>query len=112
MGVQHLLSNRGAADASGILARPTLVNAQMLEPGAEMFVLIDLVTGNVVSDFDAVDDALASIRWIAGSHGWLAVNRLSLLRVQGEDQSLIAMEDALVDIARTPVPTPTAAFMG
>lgn len=73
----------------------------MIEAENDLFVLIDLDAGNVLSDFDTAEESLVAIRRVAKSHGWPAVERLSLMRVQGEDQRLVAMNEALVELARS-----------
>jgi hypothetical protein len=74
-----------------------------------VFELIDLASGNVVNDFAHVRDALASIRRLAAAHGWETVENLALMRLEGDDQSLVAMQAALKDLAASMEHAATAA---
>jgi hypothetical protein len=64
-----------------------------------IFELIDLTSGNVINDFSDVREALESIRDIAAIHGWETVQNLALLRLEGDDQTLIAMQASLTALA-------------
>jgi hypothetical protein len=64
-----------------------------------IFELIDLASGNVVNDFAHLHDALESIRRLAAVHGWESVENLALMRLEGDDQSLVAMQAPLMDLA-------------
>lgn len=59
------------------------------------FELIDLGSGNVLADFDDIDEALTALRRTAERHGQPAIRNLSLMRIEGDDQSLVAMQDQL-----------------
>jgi hypothetical protein len=63
-----------------------------------IFELIDLASGNVVNDFAHMHDALESIRRLAATHGWETVENLALMRLEGDDQSLVAMQAPLKDL--------------
>jgi hypothetical protein len=80
----------------------------MLEQEVDIFELIDLDSGNVVSDFDSIQDALEAIRRVAKTTDWSSVQRLSLMRVRGDDQAVIAMKERLVTMAQS-LETTTAA---
>lgn len=71
----------------------------MPETDPVVFELIDLASGNVVNDFAQVHDALESIRRLAEVHGWDAVANLALMRLEGDDQSLVARQAPLKDLA-------------
>jgi hypothetical protein len=58
-----------------------------------------LTSGNVVNDFADVSEALESIRRVASNYGWDTVKNLALMRLDGDDQTLIAMQDSLADLA-------------
>jgi hypothetical protein len=73
----------------------------MTPPGNDIIELIDLTSGNVIADYSTVKEALKSIRDVAGEHGWSSVGNLSLMRVNGDSQELIAMKQQLADIAHT-----------
>jgi len=62
----------------------------------EFFELIDLVSGNVLDDFDDRESAFASLHRLASAHGVETVKRLSLMHIQGDDESLVALGDSLV----------------
>jgi hypothetical protein len=64
-----------------------------------IFELIELSSGNVVNDIADVDEALTSVCRVAGIHGWDMVQNLALLRLDGDDQTLIAMQASLADLA-------------
>ncbi len=71
----------------------------MTDAEAVIFELIDLSSGNVVNDFADLAEALASIRRVADIHGWDAVRNLALMRLHGDDQTLVAMQASLADLA-------------
>ena len=71
----------------------------MTEEEPVVFELIDLTSGNVINDFDHVGDALESIRRVAAVHGWETVGNLALMRLEGDDQLLVAMQGSLADLA-------------
>jgi hypothetical protein len=71
----------------------------MTPPGNDIIELIDLTSGNVIADFATVNDALKSIRDVAGDHGWSSVGNLSLMRVNGNSQEVIVMKKQLAEIA-------------
>ena len=81
----------------------------MTDKEAVIFELIDLTSGNVVNDFADVAEALASIRRIAEMHGWEAVRNLALMRLEGDDQALVAMQASLADLAAAQEPATAAA---
>jgi hypothetical protein len=58
--------------------------------------LIDLESGNFVGDYETVDDAIATLRRAAQRYGRSAIERLSLVRVRGDDESLVALDDDLL----------------
>ncbi len=60
------------------------------------FELIDLATGNVVGDFADADEALAALQNTRERHGLSSIRNLSLMRIDGEQQSLVAMQDQLL----------------
>ena len=62
------------------------------------FELIDLGSGNVLADFADIDEALAALLRTAERHGQPAIRNLSLMRIEGDDQSLVAMQDPLADM--------------
>lgn len=59
------------------------------------FELIDLGSGNVIADFADADDALAALQRTAAQHGRPAIRNLSLMRIDGDHQILVAMQDQL-----------------
>lgn len=61
------------------------------------FELFDLQSGNVLDVFDHEDAALDVLIEVGREHGEEAVRRFALLRC-GEESSLVAMEDALVEL--------------
>lgn len=68
----------------------------------DFFELIDLVSGNVLDDFDDRESAFATLHRLASGYGLEAVRRLSLMHIQGDDESLVALGDSLVALL-TPV---------
>ena len=70
----------------------------MRDDSAVVFELIDLDSDNVVSDFANLTDALEAIRRVAEVHGWGSVANLSLMRVEGDDQYVVAMQHELTDL--------------
>lgn len=81
----------------------------MSERENEFYELISLDSGNVVSDFGAIDEAVEAIRQAASSHGWEAVQRFTLMQVRGDEQAVVAMKQDLVDLARSQAPEASAA---
>lgn len=71
----------------------------MTDEASDIFELIDLASGNVVNDFGSLRDALGAIRRLAEAHGWDAVGNLALLRLDGDEQALIAMQASLQELA-------------
>lgn len=71
----------------------------MTDEASDIFELIDLASGNVVYDFGSLRDALEAIRRLAEAHGWDAVGNLALLRLDGDEQALIAMQASLQELA-------------
>jgi hypothetical protein len=71
------------------------------------FELIDLTSGNVIADFSDAGEALAALRRAADEHGLSAIGNLSLMRIDENEQSLVAMQDALVDMVETLDRSPT-----
>jgi hypothetical protein len=71
------------------------------------FELIDLTSGNVIADFSDVGEALATLRRAAAEHGLSAIENLSLMRIDEDEQSLVAMQDELVDMVETLDRSPT-----
>jgi hypothetical protein len=69
------------------------------------FELIELSSGNVVNDFADFAEALAAVRRVAGLHGWDAVHNLALLRLDGDEQTLVAI---LATAERAPATTRTS----
>ncbi|MDF3040175.1 MAG: hypothetical protein K0Q71_2881 [Thermomicrobiales bacterium] len=75
------------------------------------FELIELSSGNVVNDFADVAEALTAVRRVAGLHGVPAVHNLALLRLDGDEQTLVAIQASLADLAtaeRAPATTRTS----
>lgn len=66
----------------------------------DVFELIDLKSGNVASDYDRRDEALAALRAAADEHGWPAIANFSLMHIRGEDQTLIAKQAMLVQLVQ------------
>jgi hypothetical protein len=81
----------------------------VIDQSRETFELIDLDSGNVLSDFDSVEQALESICNVASTQGWPKVQRLSLMRVKGDDQEIVAMKEGLATLARSAERAPTTA---
>jgi hypothetical protein len=73
----------------------------MIKTDGAIFELIDLASGNVIDDFESINDALESIRRVASKHGWDSVSNLSLMRVAGDDQLLFEMKEPLARLARS-----------
>ena len=71
------------------------------------FELIDLTSGNVIADFSDVGEALATLRRAAAEHGLSAIENLSLMRIDEDEQSLVAMQDELVNMVETLDRSPT-----
>jgi hypothetical protein len=71
----------------------------MTDEASEVFELIDLTSGNVVNDFVSLRDALEAIRRLAEAHGGDTVGNLALLRLDGDEQSLVAMQASLQELA-------------
>lgn len=66
----------------------------------DAFELIDLKSGNVASDYDRRDEALAALGAVADTFGWPAIASFSLMQIRGEDQTLVAKQDDLVQLVR------------
>ena len=64
----------------------------------EFIELIDLTSGNVVGDFADVEEAMATLCEVAARHGRNAITNLSLMRIDGEAQSLVAMQEELANM--------------
>jgi hypothetical protein len=62
--------------------------------------LIDLASGNVVGNFDDLDSALALLRATIDDGGDEAIAELALMRIAGEEQTLIAMQHELVELVK------------
>jgi len=60
------------------------------------FVLFDLLSGNVITDFASESDAWDSLCRDASEAGLESIENLSLLRIQDGHPTLVAMEDELV----------------
>jgi len=71
---------------------------------ANKFELIDLTSGNVVGDFGSEGKALDSLRQALGQPGVDSITDYSLVRVEDERQSVVAMQDALVRLVTNPEP--------
>jgi hypothetical protein len=63
--------------------------------------LIDLVSGNLAGDYDNVDDALAALHVVAERHGMSAIEHFSLMRIDHDYQTLVAMEEDLVKLVES-----------
>lgn len=70
----------------------------------EIYELLDLDSGNVIADFACADDALAAMQRVAERDGWPFVSNLSLMRVQDDEQRVMAMREHLVEMARSLAP--------
>lgn len=80
----------------------------MTERENEFYELISLDSGNIVSDFAAIDEALEAVRQAANAYGWETVRRFTLMRVCGDEQDIVAMKQDLVDLARSQAPETSA----
>jgi hypothetical protein len=67
----------------------------------ESFELIDSVSGNLGGDYDNADDALSALVETAKNHGWSAIEGFSLMRIRGDDQFPVAMQDDLIHLVET-----------
>jgi hypothetical protein len=67
----------------------------------EFFELIDLVSGNVLDDFDDRESAFATLHRLESTHGIETIKRLSLMHIQGDDESLVALGDSLVALLKS-----------
>lgn len=59
-------------------------------------ILLDLVSGNVISDFPSEPEAWLALRDIAAEDGLETLGDLSLMLIEGGQPTVIAMEEALV----------------
>ena len=59
-------------------------------------ILLDLISGNVISDFASESEAWAALHDIAVEDGLDTLADLSLMLIQNGDPTVIAMEGALV----------------
>jgi hypothetical protein len=64
----------------------------------DFYELIDLKSGNLLGDYESAEKALAALNKAARRHGRTAISNFSLLRVRGNDQFLVAMQEDLVDL--------------
>jgi hypothetical protein len=64
----------------------------------DFYELIDLVSGNLAGDYDSANDALAALVVTAERYGRPAIESFSLMRIQGDEQSLVAMQEDLVEL--------------
>lgn len=72
-------------------------------------ILLDLVTGNVVSDFGSESEAWTSLREMAEEDGLDSLADLSLMLMQNSHRRVIAMEETLVErVADAMRPVPLA----
>jgi hypothetical protein len=62
----------------------------------DYYQLIDLESGNVIDDFDTRADAFNFLAKTAGEFGEATIRELSLMRLQGETQELVALQQELV----------------
>lgn len=80
----------------------------------QFFELIDLTSGNVVGDFADADEALAALKHVSVKYGRSAIRNLSLMQIDGDCQSLVAMQDQLADMVegfnRSPAPEGAVPF--
>ena len=60
----------------------------------------DMTSGNVIDDFDNRIEALATLNTIAKEHGQEELRTLSLLHVDGDKQTLIAMASELITLVK------------
>ena len=67
----------------------------------DFFELIDLVSGNVLDDFDDSESAFAALHRLESAHGIETIKRLSLMHIQGDDESLVALGDSLVALLKS-----------
>lgn len=67
---------------------------------SDYFEIIDLKSGNLAGDYERAEDALAALRNAAHRHGWGTIAKFSLIRIHGEDQEPVAMNDELVRLVR------------
>jgi hypothetical protein len=80
----------------------------------DFFELIDLTSGNVVGDFADEEEALTALQRISRRHGRSAIRNLSLMHIDGDSQSEVAMQDQLADMVegynRSPTPESAVPF--
>jgi hypothetical protein len=71
-----------------------------------LYILMDLVSGNVMADFASEGEAWAALRSWASDDGLAAIGDLSLMRIEQGEPMLVAMDAELVrrvahDLAET-----------
>lgn len=64
----------------------------------DYYELIDLKSGNLVGDYDCFDEVSAILRSGAYRYGRSAIENLSLMRIRGDEQSLVAMREDLLEL--------------
>lgn len=67
----------------------------------DFFEFIDLVSGNLAGEYDTAEEALEALRLVAKRHGRTAIENFSLMRIDGDDQSLVAMQEELVSLVES-----------
>lgn len=62
--------------------------------------LVGLASGNVIEDYDTLDEALSDLYVLGEFHdGWPLVLDMALVRIDGDAQALMARRGALVFLA-------------
>ena len=67
----------------------------------EFYEIVDLRTGNLLSDYPRIEDALAVLREIAERRGRAAIADLLLMRNVGDEPSVVAMDDQLIELVES-----------
>ena len=65
---------------------------------SSFYKVIEIESGNVLGDYDNTDEALEALAAVVQEHGNHGIVGLSLIRIDGDRQSLVAAEDGLIEL--------------
>ena len=68
--------------------------------------VLDVSSGNVITDFDTEEDAFVAMCRVGQKHGLAELAHLALLRFEDGHPSLVAMEDELLARVREEIGDP------
>jgi hypothetical protein len=68
--------------------------------------LLDVLSGNIVTEFETEEEAIAALCRVGRDHGLAEIDHLALLRFEDGHPSLVAMDDDLVTWVRKEIDNP------